>query len=123
MIGVGIDLVAISSVDLDNTAFLRRFFTENEKAEANQHHDPQSYFAGRFAAKEAAFKAAGNTIPGFNDPSLVEITYGKYGKPEAKFIGSLADQNENIELLVSISNESGLAVAVCAVNYRAKRNL
>lgn len=121
MIGVGIDIVDITSIDLDNSAFLRRFFTDNERSEAAKHHSPQEYYAGRFAVKEAAFKAAGNAVEGFNDLALVEVLADAHGKPTAKFVGPLTSINRNVELLISISNESGLAAAICAANHRDRR--
>ena len=69
--GIGIDLVSLpefrricddwgasgrAGVDIAN-AFVRRTFTAGELAQAAGRHDPCEFLAGRFACKEAVFKA------------------------------------------------------------------
>ena len=70
-IGLGIDLVEISRMEkaMENGHFLRRVFTEAERAYAEHGGNAAQHYAGMFAAKEAAAKAATegtadrNTVP------------------------------------------------------------
>ena len=65
--GTGIDLVSISEIEeLDKRtrgAFVERTFSDMEKAEADHSPDRYSFLAGRFAVKEAAFKAVAHLTP------------------------------------------------------------
>jgi len=61
--GIGIDIVEIARmrrlVERYGERFLRRVFTEGERAYAMQRRDPIPSLAARFAAKEAGLKALG----------------------------------------------------------------
>jgi len=61
IVGLGIDLVEISRVarliDRHGERALRRLFTDEERHYATRRAEPARHFAGRFAAKEAAYKA------------------------------------------------------------------
>ena len=65
--GIGIDLVSISQfAELDKQskgALTERTFSAMEKAEAEKASDKYSFFAGRFAIKEAVFKAVAHLTP------------------------------------------------------------
>lgn len=118
--GVGIDLVSIERMAKrcadPACAFVVRTFTEGERAEAAQRSDPAQYFAGRFAAKEAAFKAVAHlTTSRTFDCRTVETLGDENGAPRIVPNERLRDILEEAgvsELLVSITNEGGLAAAV-----------
>ncbi|HLV25834.1 MAG TPA: holo-ACP synthase [Gemmatimonadales bacterium] len=61
IVGLGIDLVEIGRVarliDRHGERALRKLFTDEERSYAARRAEPARHFAGRFAAKEAAFKA------------------------------------------------------------------
>jgi len=63
IVGVGVDIVDIDRIRqvLERQAerFVRRVFTAGEQEYCRAHRDPAPYFAARFAAKEALFKAVG----------------------------------------------------------------
>ena len=85
-LGVGIDLVKITPLrEMDQRmggVFVRRTFTPREQAEAGSAPDPWCYYAGRFAAKEAVFKATAHLLPEKSyDFRCVEILNGDGGKP------------------------------------------
>jgi holo-[acyl-carrier protein] synthase len=63
IIGTGVDIVEIArlrkAVERLKDRFIQRVFTTDEQQFCNQHRDPAPYYAARFAAKEAVFKALG----------------------------------------------------------------
>ena len=118
--GVGIDLVEISRIrDLmekhTGEAFVRRTFTDAEREEAAQRHDPAAYYAARFAAKEAVFKAVGPLTPSKAfDLRIVETLNREDGSPYVhvtpKLAPILADAGV-AALHISITDEGDYAAA------------
>ena len=117
--GAGIDLVSISEIEeLDRRTsgvFVDRTFSDTEKAEAEQSSDRYSFLAGRFAVKEAAFKAVAHLTPEKTfDFRIVETKRNADGSPEIAVNDSLALVLRSAgvtKLLVSITNQGGLALA------------
>ena len=117
--GVGIDSVDIEEmarlVADERGAFARRTFTEAERAQAYARPDAAACLAGKFAVKEAAFKAlARHTAEGF-DFRCVETLEDEDGCPHVTLDGPMAPvlaEAGVTELLVSITNERGVATAV-----------
>ena len=130
VLGVGVDLARISDFDrcwpvgpdgaapaeADLDAFVRRTFTEAERAEARgRGRGGARYLAGRFAVKGAVFKAvAPLTREGF-DLRCVECLADDAGAPrvvrEGPLAAVLAEAGVD-EVLVSITNEGDLALAM-----------
>lgn len=117
--GIGIDSVDIEEMrrlcaDTDG-AFVRRTFTEAERAQVADRHDAAQVLAGKFAVKEAAFKALAQlTAEGF-DLRIVETLEDENGAPHITATGALAPVLEEAgvtEFLVSITNERDLATAI-----------
>lgn len=123
--GVGIDLVDLeefrgrcegfSAEAAEPCAFVARTFTAAELAQARERHDACQYLAGRLACKEAVFKAvAPLTCDGF-DSRLVETVDAASGQPQVNMGGTLAEVYAAAgvdSVLVSVTNESGLAEAI-----------
>ena len=114
ILGLGTDVCAIERLEkaLENPRFLQRWFTAAER----------EYLAGRraesaaglFAAKEAAAKALGSGFSGFG-PDSVEILHDAQGRPLCRLRGAAQARLEALggrEILVSISHDNGLALAV-----------
>jgi holo-[acyl-carrier protein] synthase len=63
IVGIGVDVVEVSRIretlEKQGDRFLRRIYTDVEKAYCNARRDPVPHYAVRFAAKEAALKALG----------------------------------------------------------------
>ena len=120
-LGIGVDAVTISEIDrLDREAdgFTERTFTERERAEAAARGDGRaraSYLAGRFAAKEAVFKALAHLTPeGTFDLRVVETLAAPDGSPQVQMTPDLQRlcANAGVErILLSITNEGDLAIA------------
>ena len=117
--GIGIDAVDIEEMrrlcaDMDGS-FVRRTFTAAERAQAAECHDSAQTLAGKFAVKEATFKALAQlTTDGF-DFRIVETLEDDNGAPHITFAGRMAPVLEEAgvsELLVSITNERNLAIAI-----------
>lgn len=97
---IGIDIVDLSRIDDTNEAFVRRCLTEKEREELKLRRSParrKEYIGGRFAAKEAIFKACGaRDFLGFS------ILNREDGRPYVY---------DHPELDISISHDGGYAVA------------
>ena len=69
ILGIGVDTAGYGDFERYLSAgraddpFLRRTFTERERAAAAERPRPAEYYAGRFAAKEAVFKALAHLTP------------------------------------------------------------
>ena len=126
--GIGIDLVSLpefrricgdwgapgqAGAGIAN-AFVSRTFTAAELAQAAGRHDPCEFLAGRFACKEAVFKAvAPLTSEGF-DLRLVETLDALTGQPQVSLAGALApvlSEAGVTSVLVSITNEEQYVLA------------
>ena len=67
ILGIGTDLMDKKRISIqalkEGDPFMERSFSPAERREAAARQDPRSYLAGRFAGKEAVFKAFGRNIP------------------------------------------------------------
>lgn len=118
-VGIGVDMVCISEFRaLDerlNGVLVRRTFTKGEQQEAMYAADRWSYLAGRFAVKEAVFKAvAQHTSEKTFDFRIVETLSHEDGSPHITLtdpLKAVMDAAGVSKLLVSISNEADFAIA------------
>lgn len=119
-VGIGIDLVSVTELrKLDQRttgAFSRHTFTDRELAEAEVSQDPWVYLAGRFAVKEAVFKAVAHLLSEKSfDFRLVETLRQPDGSPRiicSPALQAILDSANVSSLLVSISNEADFAVSM-----------
>ncbi len=105
--GIGIDLIEIERIRKaieTHPKFLERIFTEKEREYCFRFKNPYEHFAGRFAAKEATFKALGHRL-GWKD---VEILNEHSGKP----ILSIKNLNKELSAHLSLSHNKDTASAV-----------
>ena len=124
--GIGIDMASISEIDRlaggiagktasEQDAFVRRTFTPAELAAALERHSPAEYLAGRFAAKEAVFKAVAPLTEGGFEMRRVETLTRPDGSPYVNAgpeLQTALDEAGVSELLVSITNEDDYAIAM-----------
>jgi phosphopantetheine--protein transferase-like protein len=92
ILGVGTDILRASRISSESIrteeSFLMRSFTEKERSQANACGTRKvSYYATRFAAKEAVYKAISFCEAGF-DAGEIEILDDCNGKPFAVLSGS-----------------------------------
>ena len=120
VLGVGIDMVSINEIremiHRTDRVFERHTFTPAEQAEAGQEKDPAEYYAGRFAVKEAVFKAAAHLLEEKTfDFRVVETLRRTDGSPYVRISSELREKFQRVgidDILVSISNERDMAIAI-----------
>jgi holo-[acyl-carrier protein] synthase len=112
ILGTGIDIVEIHrierAVERWGEAFLNHVFTSVEIENARKFKFPFSHYAGRFAAKEAIFKAMGIPHLSWHDVTIINDTDGK---PVCQY----NNINFKHRLLISISHSRDYAVASAIV--------
>jgi len=95
-------------------AFVTKTFSDAERAQALERGDSVEYLAGRFAVKEATFKALGHQAHGVFDLRAIESLDDEDGAPyvvASKGIAPVLARAGASEVLVSISNEGDYVVA------------
>jgi holo-[acyl-carrier protein] synthase len=113
IIGIGTDIIEIARFEALSERFLKRCFTEAERAYARE--KPET-LSGLFAAKEAVVKAMGTGFTGFM-PDDIEITRNARGKPEVtlhKKAREAAEAAGIVRIEVSISHNKTAALGFAA---------
>jgi len=109
IIGTGVDITEVSrlrkAVEKWGEEFLNRIFTDEELENAKTRGSLYQHLAGRFAAKEAVFKALGDANLSWKD---VQILNDKEGKPHCVILNG---RNKKIGVHISISHVKNYAVA------------
>jgi holo-[acyl-carrier protein] synthase len=107
--GTGIDITEVrrmrQAVEKWGDAFLNRIFTGEELKNTHTRGSFYQHLAGRFAAKEAVFKALGDMALSWRD---IEILNDKNGRPECRI---LQGKSKKKKVHVSISHVKNYAVA------------
>ena len=118
IIGTGVDITEVKrlrdAVQKWGDEFLRKVFTPLELKNARTRISTYQHLAGRFAAKEAVFKALGDKNLKWHD---LEIINDSDGKPHCKILNH---KGNNIEVAVSISHVKSYAVAHAIVTQKTK---
>ena len=119
IVGIGVDIVDIRRVrgvlERQGDRFVRRVFTAAEQDYCRAHRDPSPYFAARFAAKEALFKALGTGWAQGVTWLDAEVQRQESGAPRLLITGrarKLADQRGARRTHVSLSHSEEAAIAV-----------
>jgi fatty acid synthase subunit alpha len=113
--GVGVDTELISAVPTSDT-FRARNFTDAEIQYCLSAPDPNASFAGRWAAKEAVFKALGVPSKGAGAPlKEIEIVASESG-PTVKLAGAAATAAAGKTIKVSLSHSDASVVAFAVAN-------
>ena len=118
MRGLGIDLCEVGRIERElkrGDAFLRRFFTNSERAYiASRGQMGAQSAAAMFAAKEAFLKAVGGGIA--LDEIAVEHLPG--GAPVYRLTGAAQARLGELgaeRAFLSLTHEAGMAAAVCVI--------
>ena len=120
VLGVGIDLVSISEIrDLDKRlegVFVRKTYSSNELADADNATDYYQFLAGRFAVKEAVYKVVCGSFTDVNfDFRKVETIRLVNGAPKFvlnEYMDGILKQIGATDVKISISNQGDYAIAV-----------
>jgi holo-[acyl-carrier protein] synthase len=102
--GLGVDLAKLSRFANKDEKFIKKILTVNEFKQYSELNNERKieYLAGRFAAKEAYYKAKNNSKLGYHD---VEILDDYFNGPQ------ISDKSANI----SISHDGEYVVVVVIV--------
>lgn len=113
LVGMGVDITEVrrlrQAVEKWGNDFLQRIFTAEELKNAKNKSSFYQHLAGRFAAKEAVFKALGDKDLGWQD---VQIINDREGKP-CCFL--LNQKGRKVEAHISISHVKTYAVASAVI--------
>ena len=116
-IGTGVDITEVrrirQAVEKWGDDFLKRVFTQDELRNAKTKTSLYQHLAGRFAAKEAVFKAAGDSSISWQD---IQVDNDKKGKPVCLFLNG---RGKNINVYISISHVKTYAVASAVVTKKS----
>lgn len=122
IIAVGIDIIEIERIDDSikrfDKNFLDRIYTPAEQAEYASRRESRSFYAGRWAAKEAISKALGCGIGKDCSWLDIEITNNSGGAPQAVLSGAAARKLASlnaVNLHISISHERTNAIAMAVI--------
>jgi len=127
ILGVGTDIVDArrigKSIDQFADKFIERIFTTAERAAAAATGQPQAYFAKRFAAKEAVYKAlsgAGVSGLGWQQAETLSLPNGA---PVMSLTGqcktaleALTPDGYKAQISISLSDEPPYALAFVIIN-------
>ena len=116
IIGIGVDITKNSRIKnmLKNRQFVNRIFSKDEINSARKKFDKTSFFAKRFAAKEAFSKAFGTGISGDVRLKEIRILRNENGKPYMHAGKVLKKHMNNLgirEAHVSLSDEDNYVIA------------
>ena len=93
--GIGTDIVNIKRMQKllksNSNNFKNRIFSKNEIIYCEKKRNPSSFYAKRFAAKEALSKALGTGIRKGINFKDIEILNDNFGKPSINLKGSTAN--------------------------------
>ncbi len=113
IIGTGVDITEVRrlrrAVERWGDSFLTRVFTPRELEHARSHSSFYQHLAGRFAAKEAVFKALGDRTVSWQN---LQITNDPDGRPSCALLNRRA---RGVKVLLSISHVKTYAVASAVV--------
>lgn len=118
IIGTGVDITEVrrlrQAAEKWGDEFLNRVFTRRELVNAKTRGSWYQHLAGRFAAKEAVFKALGNKNLSWKD---VEILNDEDGKPKCIVLNN---KGKDAEVHVSISHVKNYAVANAIITQKTR---
>ena len=127
ILGIGTDIINIKRmrnfIQQNKKNFKKRIFSKNEIIYCDKKKDPYSYYAKRFAAKEALSKALGTGIRKGINFKDIEISNDNLGKPKIRLKGSTANflkkkiKTKKYYIYLSLSDDSPWAQATVIISY------
>ena len=121
--GVGTDIIEVKRVkkQLDKISGLKeKLFSPLEITYCESKKYAEQHFTGRFAAKEAFFKALGTGWRNGLEYNEIEVYNNELGKPKIKLYGKSKKfaNKENINSIhISISHIKNIATAVVILEF------
>lgn len=118
VIGLGVDIVEIDRIgrllEKHGERFLGRVYTEAERQRATEIKQPATFLAGRWAAKEAVYKALQADLTHGIGWQEIEIVRSESGAPTVRLSGNAAKSAKKAgigDVLLSISHSKDSALA------------
>jgi len=128
ILGIGTDIVNIKRMQKllkkNSNNFKNRIFSKNEIVYCEKKRNPSSFYAKRFAAKEALSKALGTGIRKGINFKDIEILNDKFGKPSINLKGSTANflkrkiKKKKYFIHLSLSDDLPWAQATVVISYK-----
>ena len=125
--GIGTDIVNVKrmekSLRRNGDTFKKRIFSKNEIIYCEKKRNPFTFYAKRFAAKEALSKALGTGIRKGINFKNIEISNDQFGKPSIKLSGSTASflkkkiKTKKYSIYLSLSDDEPWAQATVIISY------
>ena len=125
--GIGTDIVNIKRIDSSlkkhGFKFKSKIFSKKEILYCDNKKNPSSFYAKRFAAKEAFSKALGTGIRKEVSLKNIEISNNLQGKPFISLKGNLAVyfkkkiKNKKYDIHLSLSDDKPWAQATVIISY------
>ena len=125
--GIGTDIVNIKRMEKSlknkNNKYKKRTFSKNEIIYCDKKRNPSSFYAKRFAAKEAFTKALGTGIRKGVNLKNIEISNNVYGKPLIRLKGNLSRylkkkiKSSKYDIHLSLSDDKPWAQATVIISY------
>ena len=115
--GIGVDMLEIERMErviARRPNFVRRVFTDEERAYCEKSARPAEHYAARFAAREAVLKALGTGFSGGIGLRDVSVSRDESGRPRVVLAGRAAEiarERGVHEIALSISHTRDVAVA------------
>ena len=126
--GIGTDIVNIKRMEKflkrSGSRFKNRIFSKKEIIYCDKKNNPYSFYAKRFAAKEALSKALGTGIRKGINFKDIEISNDNFGKPSIKLKGSTANflkkkiKAKKYSIYLSLSDDIPWAQATVIISHR-----
>ena len=123
-IRTGLDLCEISRIErlINETRFLDKYFSENERIYFAAHGNRAESIAAAFSAKEAFSKALGTGVSGFS-LCEVEVLHNDVGKPYFNFLGRVAEtvkaNSFTFDVSLTHTETTAAAVVICQREEKA----
>ena len=125
--GIGTDIVNIKrmekSLKVHGSKFKNNIFSKKEITYCENKKNSSSFYAKRFAAKEALSKALGTGIRKDIKFKYIEIRNDSYGKPSIRLKGTVEDylkkkiRNKKYNIFLSLSDDKPWAQATVIISY------
>lgn len=119
MPAIGLDIIDVTRIDKGIKRFgqkyIRRILGPAEQSLLESRLDISQFVAGRFAAKEAMVKALGAFLKDRPPFQSLQVINSPTGQPEFALPDELKRVLDGYQVLVSISHEKKMAVAIVII--------
>jgi len=126
--GIGTDIVNIKRIEKilkkNGNSFKNKFFSKNEINYCEKKKNPSSFYAKRFAAKEAVTKAMGTGIGKGISLKNIEVINNNNGKPDIILKGKVDAflkkqiKRKKYDIYLSLSDDKPWAQATVVITYK-----